>query len=87
MILNYSKHISWQVIGDIVFIINEPTKENYSLNGASKEFWLLINGNIDLTEMYEELQTKYSVPKNIIEEDFSETISYLLSEGLLIYKE
>lgn len=53
-ICNYSKHISWVLLAEEIFIFDEMTNKIYLLRDIQKEFWLLIDGKKNIADIITE---------------------------------
>lgn len=84
MKIYYSNCISWQLLVDKVYIINEKTKEIHVLADTAKDFWILIKNNHSLEEILKILSDKYSVSIEILENDMYAFKDDLLSKNLII---
>lgn len=84
MNLEYYRGISWQSIGDIVYIINEDNKESFTLDGVAKSFWILIEKYSLLKEILNVLQKEYNVDRDIIFEDIKDIINDLINNNLIV---
>lgn len=83
MNLYYSDNISWQLLDNKVYVIDEITKKIYILDRVGKDFWMLVKNN-SFEETVIILSKKYNVSLDIIIKDLDEFKDNLLSSKLLI---
>ncbi|MBU5310667.1 PqqD family protein [Tissierella carlieri] len=83
MKIYYSKNISWQLIDNQIFIIDEVTKKEFTLKEIGKEFWILIKSHNLYKEIVEILSEQYDVANDIITSDLKEFVEDLISKKLL----
>lgn len=69
MKIKKTKHISWQIYNNVVYIFDERKDATCKLEGAACEFWKKIMENKEMDVIAEELAQYYKVEKNIIVND------------------
>lgn len=79
--------ISWQQIGDVVYIFDEESRGIHILEKTAVDFWNLLNQNKTIEEMLEDLVGKYNVSKTILEKDVLEFIETLIQKNILQKRE
>lgn len=79
----YSDHISWQLLDNVIYIIDEITRETYSLQEVAKDFWLQVKDNQSIEKIVEILAVKYNVSTDVITSDINEFKNSLLSKKLV----
>lgn len=84
MQLQYSKHISWQLLNNKVYIIDEITEKVYELENAAKDFWTSIETINSLDEIIESLSKIYNVSKDILMRDMTIFTNNLISQKLVV---
>lgn len=83
MKINYSNHISWQLLNNEIYIIDEITQKIYILTDVAKEFWILINGGYTVEEIINILIKIYKVSEKIIKNDINDFKDILISKKLI----
>lgn len=84
MKIKYNSFISWQKIGETVFVINEISKQMYFFDDIATEFWLQIEKSINFNSMIENLISLYEMPEYEISNDVKDFLLYLKNEDLII---
>lgn len=84
MHVRYCKFISWQKIGETVFVINENTKQMYYFDSIATDFWIQMGicGNMDL--MIESIIQMYDISKEEAVNDIKDFLLYLKDENLIV---
>ncbi len=83
MTIEYSNSISWQILDNVVYIIDELTNIVYKLTDVAKEIWQCVNRFNSLNEISDYLFKLYKVPKEVLNDDINELIENLISVKLL----
>lgn len=84
MEIYYSNHISWQLLDNKVYIIDEITLKIYSLQDVAKDFWILIKDNHSFKKIINILSERYNISNDILISDMNEFRDSLVSEKLLV---
>jgi|LGOV01.1.fsa_nt_gb hypothetical protein len=84
MLIRTACHISWQKIGEKVYIINEKSQKLLVLENVSKEIWLLILGKNELGNIANILKHEYNQNIDTIWLDLRCFVEQLTKEGLLM---
>ncbi|GEM_PF-5277297 len=82
--IQYSKNISWTLLGNEIFIFDETTNELTLLKGIMKDFWMLLSKTESFDEIITFLSTKYKDNKERISEKIIIKIKELTRKNLLI---
>lgn len=82
----FSNWLSWQIepTEKFIYILNHKTNKWYSLDGISKDIWLLIEPKKNLNDINEIISKKYEVKTDEVCEDISDFIEELYNEDLII---
>lgn len=80
----YSKHISWQLIEETIYIVDENTCKIYSLKNVAKDIWLAIRDISSVNEIMDVVSERYNISKDIFISDMNDFIKSLISTNLLI---
>lgn len=87
IIMKLSSHLSWQIFGDTLVIINEINEEITELNETAMELWFLLNKGYKFDEVVKLLHDKYEdIPLADIAHDYLVIFEQLLLMGY-IYNE
>ncbi|XCP85245.1 PqqD family protein [Roseburia hominis] len=74
--VEYAATISWQVLDDEVYIINEKNKRVYVLDNSAKDFWLAIEKR-SLDKICQALCAQYCADADCIRADLHDFIADL----------
>lgn len=87
MKIYYSPNISWQCIGNYIFIFNEKTHNSFVLEDTSKYFWELICFEHNINDIIKAGLNNYNVSEDVLGTDICKFIDNLIIEGLVVNKE
>lgn len=79
----YSESISWQLLNDNIYIIEERSRQLISLQEVAKDFWLLIREGISLEDIITKLCLQYNEERELIFNDIKELCDDLMKLGLI----
>lgn len=81
-----SKEISWQLIGNVIYIFNEKTDEVHTLKKSAVDFWIWINKDMSLLDTVNILEKKYNVSKEILTRDILSFVESLTTKNVLLMR-
>lgn len=84
-IIKVFQEISWQIVGNTVYIFNERTKEVHCLNKTGLEYWNILMNNEPSDDLHKMAQ-KYNVPFQTIEYDLEVFTNQLINKGIIYEK-
>lgn len=83
MQVTYGKNISWQEIGNAIYIVEEKQNLRYKLEGTAKEIWVNLNMS-DINTLSRQFCTQYAnADVEQICTDIKLFINELLQRGLI----
>ena len=83
MNLYYTSNISWQLIDQKVYIINELTTKMLVFENILKEFRIRINKYSNFNLIVNDLHELYNVDIHILKEDLIESLSFMETNNLV----
>ncbi len=84
MQLSYSLNLSWQIVDDILYIVDERDLSTYTLEEVGKDFWLLIGRFHDFEEILKALLQDYEgVDEKILRKDVTSLLDLLIEQGFI----
>lgn len=84
--LRYSPNISWQVLNDKIYIINEDTLDSFFLEDVSMRMWALIGRGLSVGEILKTIGREYDVDMCTLKSDIFELIQELLENDIVLYE-
>lgn len=79
----YSKHISWSLIKDEVFVFDEIIDKIYIFKGLYKEIWLLLNEINSFKDITSKLEEKYVGDQSVMVNDITNILDKFTKNNLL----
>jgi Coenzyme PQQ synthesis protein D (PqqD) len=76
-------HIHFQIVDDVVVLINTKTSQFFELNNVGSEIWLLLVDDNSLESISLHLTNKFSASKEIVLADVEEFVSELSQRGFV----
>jgi len=83
MHLYKSPTISWQVMGDFIYILEEMRSELHILDSVAKDIWLKINGLDTVEEIAAIIAKEYDQPYEVVLTDVKDFVDDLLTKSLI----
>ncbi len=77
------KEVFSSYLDDKSVILNASQNSYFSVEGVGEELWRLICEGADYPALVEWVRENYEVPQEIAEQDVSEFLTQLKSEGLI----
>ncbi|KWX75485.1 hypothetical protein AMQ84_17855 [Paenibacillus riograndensis] len=81
----YSKNISWTLLSDSMFVFDEITNKMYLFKGLSRDFWLLIQNNSNISDVIKKLAETNNVEYTFMENKVVQITNKLVKKNLLIW--
>lgn len=83
MRVTYGENISWQKIGNAIYVVEEKQNLRYKLEGTAKEIWVNLNMS-DIDTLAHQFCTQYAnADEERIYNDIKLFINELLQRGLI----
>lgn len=83
----YADNVSWVLLQDEVFVIDEITRNIYLYRNLSKEIWISIQRNNNLNKIVEQLAQKYNDDVFDMQKDTQEIIHKYLRNNIIRLEE
>ncbi len=81
--LQIPAHVSFSVVGEDAFLLNNQTNKYYSLEEVGARLWKLLSQGSSLRASYQALLGEYEVEPQQLELDLLELLDDLVKNGLL----
>lgn len=81
--MSLSKEATLRQVGDSAVILMVKTGQLYSCNETAQDFITRLDGKRDYQTVAAEIAQEYDVSPDVLSEDLSELLGYLLEEGVL----